>query len=275
VRIGTHITLLCTLFSASALHARSADTSFSVCGAVVSLLLPEKSARGTILILPGWNSRQADCCDHSTFCRRALAAGFALVMPAMQKSNYVRNHFPETRPDWRSAPTLLWLVDTLIPVLQRSHGLLLPHQPNFLFGISTGGRGSALCAEATGSLFRAAAMLSGDFNPLMDTRDLLMIGYFGAFEKFPARWSGIDSPTSMAHSLEIPVYLGHGRNDHVVPVQQSIAFFKTLQAIHPEQQSVLHIDTTAGHDHRYWETESENVLNFFLNHCAVTKEEQR
>jgi dipeptidyl aminopeptidase/acylaminoacyl peptidase len=190
-------------------------------------------------------------------------------MPAMQKSIYVRKHFPETRREWQSSPTLLWLVDTLIPSLQHTHHLLLPEQNNFLFGISTGGRGAALCAEATGSLFRAAAMLSGDFDPLLDTHDQLMIGYLGTYERFPDRWSGADNPAASASALKIPIYLGHGANDRVVPMRQSIAFFKKLKLLHPDIHSILHIDTVGAHNYHYWESESKNILAFLLGHLAL------
>ena len=275
MRNGTYITLLLSLLVTTALVARSADTTLSVCGAVVSLRFPEKPAIGTVLMLPGWHYSQTDCCDHSSFCHQALAAGFALVMPAMNKSIYVRKHYPETRREWRSSPTLLWLVDTLIPSLQHTYRLLLPHQNNFLFGISTGARGAALCAEATGLLFRGAAMLSGDYDPLSDTGDRLMIGYLGPHDKFPDRWSGANNPIASASALTIPIYLGHGAKDGVVPARQSIAFFKKMQSVHPEIHSVLHIDTSGMHDYNYWGRESKNVLDFFLGHLKLKKERQQ
>lgn len=256
-------TFLLFLLSGVPSLSRSADTTLSICGAVVSLRVPAEPHTGTILMLPGWNYSRTDCCDHSTFCEEALHSGFALVLPEMEKSIYIRTVYPQTKKEWRQALTLSWVVDSLIPELQQMKKLLLPGDNNFVFGISSGARGGAMIAEATGSLFRAAALLSGDYDQTLDSLDRLMTGYLGSFKNFPERWSGENNPRVSARRLEIPVYVGHGAQDRVVPVWQSTTFFETLRSLHPATASILHIDSTGEHSYHYWGSETKNILEFF------------
>jgi dipeptidyl aminopeptidase/acylaminoacyl peptidase len=187
-------------------------------------------------------------------------------MPDMQKSIYASQLYPETRADWRSFPTLTWVTDSLIPYCQKEFKLLLPKQNNYLFGISTGGRGVALLSLYTDSIFIAGAALSGDYDQVADTSDNLVRGYYGAFNKFPERWKGKDNPLMNANKLKIPLFIAHGKSDNIVPYQQSVNFFDAITKIKPGLGHKINLQNEAGHNYKFWNTEYTEVFVFFQNH---------
>ncbi|MEW6470342.1 MAG: prolyl oligopeptidase family serine peptidase [Bacteroidota bacterium] len=244
------------------------DTTFLANGRMVSILASKKEHKGTILCLPGWSYSRLDVCEKSAFCEKALAQGYHLVLPEMEKSIYASQPYPETRKDWLGFPQLPFITDTLIPHLQRELGLLLYGQNNFLYGISTGGRGVALIAVHTDTLFRAGAALSGDFNQLLDSSDNLMKGWYGEYKKFPERWK-TDNPSMTPGKIMIPLFFAHGMADKVVPDKQTTAFEKLLRqtkaSTTPDHVAIIKPD--AGHDYEFWDSQTQAVLKFFDANC--------
>ncbi len=239
------------------------DTSIIVTNTRIDIVYPVDNYKGTILVLPGWNFPCDDICNKSNFCVLAKNKGYTLILPDMQKSVYASQLYPETRHDWRKYHTLQWVLDTLIPYLQKNYNLLLPHQKNYLFGISTGGRGVALIAcYYKNRIFKAGAALSGDFDQTLMKNDNLMKGYYGSYEQFPFRWKGKDNPNRNSKLIHIPLYLAHGENDPVVPFTQSKIFFETLKKTsHLPHQ--LNIIPSAKHDYTFWSSQYENIFLFF------------
>jgi predicted esterase len=239
------------------------DTTIVLNNVSVDILFPSEKPVGYILVLPGWNFSRKDVCTHSEFCSLAKKSGYCLILPEMGKSAYLNKCFKETRAEWLIYPTLKWVLDTLIPYCQNSFRILLKNQDNFLFGISTGGRGVAQIALNTGKLFKAGASLSGDFNPSIWKDDKLMIGYLGPYEQFPERWNGEDNPSVHAARLMIPLFLGHGKADKVVPVDQTLSFYQKISSLGPKAGHTVHLEENAGHNWDYWNSEMERIFAFF------------
>ncbi len=237
------------------------DTTFLIGHTAIDIQYPLIKPKGTILLLPGWNFSRKKTCEQSTFCQKAKEAGFILVEPEMEKSIYASAVYPESRKDWIVFPQLHFITDTLIRVLQQQFNLLKPGQNNFVFGISTGARGGALLLEHTNNLFLAGALLSGDYDQLLDINDNLMKGYYGPAEQFKQRWEGEDNPSRNVEKIKAAVYLGHGKKDAVVPFFQSQNFYQLLvkqkikvQFAQPEGE---------GHNYAFWGSQTEAVLAFF------------
>jgi S-formylglutathione hydrolase FrmB len=240
------------------------DTTFLINGREVTILYPKNGAvNGTILCLPGWNFSRTDMCEKSNFCSTALDSGFVLVLPEMGRSIYASSIYNETRPDWKKYPQLKFITDTLIPQLNTDFSLLNAGDHNFIFGISTGGRGVGVLAAFTKTIFKAGAALSGDYNPPANATDNLMRGYYGELSKFKARWEK-DSPFLFSDSVTIPLYLAHGKNDNVVSCNETIAFFKKLTANNSAPKHRLSLNDTASHNYGYWQTETKTVIEFFI-----------
>ena len=238
------------------------DTTIFIDGRKVTIQYPTVNPIGTILCLPGWNFSNTDVCDKSTFCNEAKKNGFVLVFPDMGKSIYASKLYPETRKDWTRYPQLKFITDTLIPELQKTYSLLKPQSNNFLYGISTGARGVAMIALHTGTLFKAGAALSGDYEQTRMFTDNLMIGYYGPFSKYKDRWED-DDPYFKSSEIKIPLYLAHGGSDKVVPTEQTKIFYEQLKKVNKTLGHQLHIDDGAGHNYEFWGKETETVLSFF------------
>jgi S-formylglutathione hydrolase FrmB len=255
------------VFSADMLSNK--DTTLDFNGIKTDILYPSSMPTGTILVLPGWNFTRDDICQKSKFCKLAGQLGFVLVMPDMLKSVYASKLFPETRKEWINYPQLHWIIDTLIPSLQNSFHLLQPGQNNFLFGISTGGRGVAMLAIYSKHIFIAGAALSGDYNQTEMTADKLITGYYGEFNQFPERWKSDDNPYNNAEKIDFPLFLAHGRADNVDPYYQTEEFFNKLNSLHPELRHKLVLVENAGHNYDFWSSRYEDVFNFFLGEARI------
>ena len=229
----------------------------------MDIIVPKGAVSGDLLVLPGWNFKRDRWCNESDLCSKALAKGYRLIMPEMGRSVYSTHYFPQTREDWIIAPTGTWLVDTLIKHLQLKYGILLPGKGNYLMGLSTGGRGVALTAIRTGKLFKAAVALSGDYDNILIPYDAIMTGFYGNYDDNKDIWTSIDNPSHDAAILQVPLYLGHGLYDPVVPSQQSISFYKRLQEVSPNLNVILHISETGLHDFNYWNSEVDAAFKFF------------
>ncbi|MEI6817172.1 MAG: prolyl oligopeptidase family serine peptidase [Bacteroidota bacterium] len=237
--------------------------TINITGIPVDIAVPYGGSKGDVLVLPGWNFSRERWCSDSDLCKKALAKGYRLVMPEMGLSVYATHYYPQTRADWLNAPTGVWVTDTLIRYLQNKYGIFLPAKRNFLIGLSTGGRGVVMTALRTDNLFKAGASLSGDFDQCQTPYDNVMGGFYGTYQDNKQLWETTDNPMHDAASLKVPMYLGHGINDPVVPSQQTITFHKRLQECNPKLTLILHLSETGVHDFNYWNSEVEPALNFF------------
>lgn len=227
----------------------------------VRVKVPQKPFRGTILVLQGWNFPNTSWSDSSNLESLASKMGFVLVMPDMGKSIYQKRNYPETRVDWRKYPTRTWLMDTMILELQNEFNLFLEGVPNYVMGLSTGGRGAFILAQENPKVFRAGASLSGDYDQSAFPDDNLYRGYFGTD---PEKWSDDENPMSFASSWCVPMYIAHGGADKIVPVKHA----ELLQAVKVENGGieegwVFRIDEGAGHDYKFWASEVIAILQYF------------
>jgi esterase/lipase len=231
--------------------------------------------KGNIVILQGYNFPKTDCCEKiPELCSLARVQGYCLIMPEMGKSVYSSSFFPETRSDLKKYPQRTWFTDTLIIYLNQNYNLLTREQNNYILGISTGGRGAALIALDNSDIFSAVASLSGDFDQTKMPKDQIMISYYGNYENNEKRWQEVDNVLYRIKDWKLPIYLGHGAKDPVVPVQQSDIFYKALiQNI--DSSIVVYNRPEMSHDYQYWKTESQAVLKFFSRHRKRQKQNKK
>ena len=189
---------------------------------------------GTLIALPGWNFPATQWCDSTALCTLADSLGYAVIS------------------------------EMLLPHLQDSLALLLPTQSNYVMGLSTGARGAALLALDHPELFKACALLSGDYDQTKYPKDYLYKGYYGPQQQFPDRWKDQDNLITSIHLFNVPAYIGHGRLDKIVPIEHSLDLNNRL--IDLKKEVVLHVDEHAEHNYRYWNSEVRSVLHFFQKH---------
>ena len=237
--------------------------TFLVAGHLVDIARPKGQSIGNLLILQGFAFPKDDWCKKSSLCKKALAAGYTLIMPEMGKSNYMSKFYPQTRADWKKEPQKHWLTDSLFSFLQNKYCLFLPTQKNFIIGLSTGARGVAVVALEKPELFAAAAALSGDYEQSQIPQDRVHIGYMGTYQQFPKRWAEEENIVFQIKKWKTPIYIGHGKLDKVCPYQQSQIFYEAIRKNHPNLQVKLNLPAQYAHDYRYWDYEVDNILEFF------------
>ncbi|MBX7057081.1 MAG: prolyl oligopeptidase family serine peptidase [Leptospirales bacterium] len=228
----------------------------------LTLFCPRAGAlRGAVLLLPGWKFSRHRWLEETALYNEASQRGLCLAAPEMNTTLYESAYYPETRLRWSTMPGQQWVLQILIPELQK-RGLFREGQSNFLLGLSTGARGVALLALARSTLWSAAAALSGDFDQRRMPRDRLMNGVYGPLHQFPERWAGPDNPQIRAAEWKTPLYIAHGRNDAVVPFEQSERFFSELRRLHP-QLPIEFSSPAAGHDFGFWSSQLQPAFKFF------------
>ena len=232
---------------------------------IIKVPVTNTTIKGIIIALPGWNFPADGWCNNTKLCNTALKQGFVIILPGMGESIYAEKIYKETRKDWSIYPTRKWVEDTLIKYIQSNFKLLLPSQNNYLLGLSTGARGVALLCIDCKNLFKKAAALSGDYDPTKLKADNLYNGFYGSYNEHKERWIGSENIVLSVKEFNTPIYLGHGRKDKVVPCTQTIEFCDSLKKYKHNLQVKLHIDENAEHNYKYWDSEVDNVLNFFSN----------
>lgn len=227
----------------------------------VQLLYPQGAPKGTILLLQGWNFPITDWCDSTSICRTALNKGYVIVCPDMGKSIYSESIYEETRRDWLKYPTRNWLINEMIPALQNTKSLFLEENENFVVGLSTGARGALLTAMDLPEVFTAAACLSGDYDQSAFPSDNLYKGFFGSKKDFLPRWDGKENPITRINQLQVPLYIGHGVEDKIVPIKHFEILSSSLHNIDVPYK----LNRAEGYDHnyRYWESEVGSIFQFF------------
>lgn len=236
--------------------------TIKIAGHLVDIISPSGEIKGNIIALPGWSFPRADWCEKSSLCKKALAQGYRLILPEIGKGMYTSEFYPETVKEWQSYPDKNWVIKEMIPSLQQQYGVLLKEQNNFILGLSTGARGVAIVCLAEPDLFLGAAALSGDYEQTQIPNDNLITGFYGSYYRFPERWKGIDNPGLQAHLFKTPFYLGHGKQDPVCTYQQTVTFYELLKKNNPQLKTKLNL-VDAVHDYKYWDSEVENMLQFF------------
>ncbi|MCX8123190.1 MAG: alpha/beta hydrolase-fold protein [Spirochaetes bacterium] len=227
----------------------------------VDIIISDSNCKKNILVLPGWNFSRKRWIEETSLRSEASKRGYNLILPEMAVTIYESNYYPETKRKWAQTPGSRWIKEILVPTLQK-RGLLLEYQFNAVMGLSTGGRGAVLTALYNKGIFKAAASLSGDFDQTRMPNDKLMAAVYGPYEKFKVRWQTADNPYYMIDQWEIPLYLGHGTKDGIVPFEQTKIFYETLKKSKPEC-TIIFNQPANGHDFIYWNSEVVPVLEFF------------
>lgn len=227
----------------------------------VDIIISDSNCAKNILVLPGWNFSRKRWIQETSLHNEALKRGYNLIMPEMAVTIYESAYFPQTTRKWSKTPGSEWMKNILIPEMQK-RGLLLSHQFNAVMGLSTGGRGAILVALYNKGVFKAAASLSGDFDQTRMPHDKLMTAIYGPYQQYKERWQTLDNPYYMLPQWDIPLYLGHGTKDTVVPFSQTKTFYEALKIAKPTLNVVFH-SCACAHDFTYWDSEVVPILEFF------------
>jgi len=233
----------------------------------VDIYYPGNNHIGDILVLPGWRFSRKRWQKETDLLKLAEEHGLGCVFPEMGISLYESEYFDESTLKWAATPGSTWITKVLIPTLQQKYGLFPGDGKNFLLGLSTGGRGVILVGLQNPGLFSAGAALSGDYNQTTMPHDRLISSIYGPYKKQMKRWHSIDNPEAaiISGKWNMPLYIGHGKRDRIVPFQQSLSLNDSLKKYHPKVHVTFSAPENAGHDFKYWSSEVPHVIKFFLD----------
>jgi len=228
----------------------------------IELKVP-KAIKGYLLFLHGWNLPPNEICTKTEFCQTFLDSGYVLIFPDFGKTTYQWENYPETLKKYLKFPTRHWMQDTFITHLQNEFGILNEGDRNFIFGVSTGGRGAALLALENPTIFKAAACLSADFDHSKLLDEPINNGYYGSIKLFPERWTGKDNIQNRIEEFKTGLFLAHGEKDRICPVSQTINFDSELKEKNLKISYKTVIDPQGDHSYTWWGKQILPVIDFF------------
>jgi len=251
----------------------------------VKIICPSKEIKGVILLLPGWNYPDLDWVTKTAVVKTALENQFALLFVEMGKSVYMDSFYPDMRKDYKNYPTRTWLFDSVLSPLNK-FGWFTKNSNSFALGLSTGARGAVILGLEHAECFKGIAGLSGDYNPLLDKNDGLMVNCLGKYENNAFRWSGTNNISLRAKEFQTNIFLAHGTNDQIVPFNQTIDLLEKLpkidlvppnpkysnEAVFVSNYTLIHSKTkkirfvsvkNANHDYQFWNKTGLMALDFF------------
>lgn len=211
-------------------------------------MIQRANAKGTLLLLPGWNFPIDHWADSTKLLEIAEERQFNVIMPEMGKSIYSRQIYDVTHADYRNEKTLKWLTEILIPRIQE-YDQLQSEQYVLCVGISTGARGAVALKLERNDIIDDVLALSGDYSTMKFPQDNLYKRYFGNLEGNKILWQ-MEDLTSSTKNIDGRITLYHGKRDEVVPYGHSVLLYDSL--LKKKVDCSLLIKEDFGHDYRFW-----------------------
>lgn len=222
---------------------------------------PENSIQQLLVLLPGWNYSVLDWENKTNVVDTALSMGFDVFLCDMGKSVYMDSIYPETKSEYRFYPTRTWLWDSVLN--KQFNRAIFDEKRLHLMGLSTGARGSVFLGMEHQNEVGGVIALSGDYVPILDTTDVLMINTIGRYHQFQSRWEeGLNSTYNLDGMPDF-LYVGHGLQDKVVSPIQSDLLYEHIRVLTTTEK--LHFKMQNGeHNYEYWNTSGIEALMLLM-----------
>jgi predicted peptidase len=230
----------------------------------------QKPDRGypLMIALHGWKLN-AEEWKSSGIAEFAEKYSILVVCPQMTIANYEREYFPETVLKWNPMPSGPWIQEELYKYITSHFNISQDRKMVGVMGVSTGGHGAALLAGYYPETFGFAAMISGDYDVSLTPKDGLAKASFGPFEKFKARWKENSLVSYLDRLANTRLYIGHGSNDNIAPVDQSRLLNAELSKRAKKMRNMYtftyHEQKGSGHNWDYWKTEVPLAMKYFVD----------
>ncbi len=232
----------------------------------IQVNIPKNNNHQLILFLPGWNLPATDWKTKTHVIDSALSKGYSVLMVDMGKSVYLDTFYANTRSDYKKHPTRQWLWNEVLKPYRDAGFFTDVHKglKSHIFGLSTGARGAIALAQDHNLTVNFIAALSGDYNPNIDTTDALMINAMGRYYQNPGRWK-LGSNNLINHGpISGHLFIGHGKNDKIVPFEHSLAFADSSNKwslVQPGWQIMTYFPENSGHNYMFWNEAGLRAIN--------------
>jgi predicted peptidase len=214
--------------------------------------------KAVVLFLNGYNFSSEKAVKESNFISNASQRGYSVIIPEVRKTVYAQNNYPETANFLKTQKKLNYYADTIVSKFIKDN---FKNKPLFIYGISTGARGTLLISIALQKKIRAIALLSGDYDQTINPGDNLMVAAFGPFAKNTKRWEEIENPFFELNQLSCFVYIYHSKTDKIVPFEHSKHLNAKLNQLNIE--NYFEAEINQNHEFEAWNLKTNQILDFF------------
>jgi len=189
-----------------------------------------------------------------------------IVCPSMKRSVYEDSFYPETSYEWNVIPGGKFIGETLIKFLGSNFSLALKRESTGIMGVEAGAHGALLTACYYPNRFKAAAGISGYYDPTAMPNNKMLEAVYGSYKMFPARWENDASPLTLAEKLKgVHVFLYHGLKYDVYQPEQSRIMaikIKQLQKKIPEYSIAYKENKNGSKGWVHWSGHVSDVMSF-------------
>ncbi|MCL1864487.1 MAG: esterase family protein [Spirochaetes bacterium] len=204
-------------------------------GAVnIQIYFPRSYVKGkklrTIIALHQYDGNERDW-ESSGVESFADKYNMVIVCPAMKRSVYEDSFYAETTYRWNVIPGSKFLGETLIKFLNGNFSLALKRESTGIMGVEAGAHGAILTPCYYPNRFKAAAGISGYYDPTAMQNSKMIEAVYGSYKIFQDRWDNDASPLKLAEKLKgVNVFLYHGlKYDSYQPEQSRVMAIKIKQ----------------------------------------------
>jgi S-formylglutathione hydrolase FrmB len=189
-----------------------------------------------------------------------------IVCPAMKRSVYEDSFYPETTYKWNVIPGSKFLGETLIKFLGSNFSLALKRESTGIMGVEAGAYGALLTSCYYPNRFKAAAGISGYYDPTAMQNSKMLELVYGDYKNFQVRWENDASPLKLAERLKgVHVFLYHGLKYDVYQPEQSRVMaikIKQLQKKSSDYFITYHESKHGSKGWIHWSSQVSDIMSF-------------
>jgi enterochelin esterase-like enzyme len=219
------------------------------------------------IALHGWGQKPDDWRKNTKIELLADHYQVILAVPAMGKTVYEYQYYPESKSKWSQIPGARWIGEVVLPYMVKNYAVSHQQSHTTLIGVSTGGRGAVVVGERYPA-FGFVASVSGtyDLNILGKSEGEYKIHkvIFGDRDSFPDRWKEENCINAkwIDALKKVTLYIAHGENDPVVQPSQLESMRGFLKSLHHNYQIVL--VKKAKHDWVFWDSQLPAIFDLMV-----------
>ncbi|MCL2155722.1 MAG: esterase family protein [Leptospirales bacterium] len=189
-----------------------------------------------------------------------------IVCPNMKRSVYEDSFYPETIYKWNVIPGSKFLGETLIKFLNNNFSLALKRESTGIMGVEAGAHGALLTPCYYPNRFKAAAGISGYYDPTAMQNSRMLESVYGNYKKFQDRWENDASPLKLAENLKgVHVFLYHGlKYDSYQPEQSRVMAIriKQLQKKSSDYSIIYKENKNGSKGWPNWSSQVSDIMSF-------------
>jgi S-formylglutathione hydrolase FrmB len=241
----------------------------------IQMYFPKSYVKGqklrTIIALHQSDKNERDW-ESSRIETYAERYNMVIVCPNMKRSVYENSFYPETNYKWNAIPGSKFLGETLIKFLNSNFSLALKKESTGIVGVELGAHGALLASCYYPNRFKAAAGISGFYDPTAMQKNKMLEAVYGSYKSFQERWDNDASPLKLAEKLKgVYVFLYHGLKYDVYQPEQSRVMaikIKQLQKKSSDYSVTYKENKSGSKGWGFWNSPLADIMSFMNDNLS-------